>query len=155
MDSITPYLPLHQGLLPKWLLFIGVVSIGNSIQSYATLYYTKRIYNADPKRAPSTSKAPAAAYNDISQSTVTPLSARTFGTWTFLTSIVRIYAAYNIDHPAFYQLALWTFVIAGCHFMSEWLIFKTAKWALALSFPVFVANISLVWMLSQWEYYVK
>ncbi|KFY49974.1 hypothetical protein V495_00389, partial [Pseudogymnoascus sp. VKM F-4514 (FW-929)] len=42
MDAILPYLPQHPGFLPKWMLFTSIVAIGNSFQSFATLYYTRR-----------------------------------------------------------------------------------------------------------------
>ena len=85
---------------------------------------------------------------------VTPLSARTFGTWTLLVSIVRLYAAYNIQDPAMYQIALWTYVIALGHFASEWLIFGTVKLNYGLAASVLVASCSLAWMLTVWDGYV-
>jgi hypothetical protein len=68
---------------------------------------------------------------------------------------VRVYAAYNIDHPAFYQLAFITYVVAWAHFTSEWFGFKTARWGEGLAGPVVVSNLSIVWMLAQWGYYVR
>ncbi|KAI9798743.1 MAG: ergosterol biosynthesis protein [Piccolia ochrophora] len=133
---MVAFLPQHDGLLPLWLLLISLVSILNSAQAYSTLKYTQRVYSASP-------------------ASVTALSARTFGTWTFLSSVIRLYAAYNISEPAFYQLAICTFVLAFLHFMSEWNIFKTAAWGAGLAGPVFVASGSLVWMLTQWGYYVQ
>jgi hypothetical protein len=70
-------------------------------------------------------------------------------------SIVRIYAAYNIDNAQIYQMAYWTYVVAFAHFMSEWFYFKTARWGVPLAGPVIVATGSLVWMGLQWSYYVK
>ncbi|ELR06145.1 hypothetical protein GMDG_02019 [Pseudogymnoascus destructans 20631-21] len=61
MDAILPYLPQHAGFLPKWMLFTSIVAIGNSVQSFVTLYYTRRIYNIDPARPkalPATPSAP-------------------------------------------------------------------------------------------------
>jgi hypothetical protein len=86
---------------------------------------------------------------------VTPLSARTFGTWTLIQSFVRLYAAYNISNPAFYQLAFLTYVVAAGHFMSEWWVYKTTHWGPGLAGPVLVASSSLVWMVMQWDFYVK
>ena len=88
---------------------LAAVSIGNSIQTYTTLSYTKRVYSAKPNE-------------------VTGLSARTFGTWTFVTAIVRIIAAYHLNDPTMYLLAFVVFLGANLHFMSEWLVFKTTKW---------------------------
>jgi len=113
-----------------------MLSIGNSVQAYLTLTYTRRVYSA-----------PATV--------ITPLSARTFGTWTLLSSIVRLYAALNIHDPLMYRLALLTYVVAWGHFVSEWLVFKTARCGLGLAAPLCVATASLVWMLGCWDWYVR
>jgi hypothetical protein len=86
---------------------------------------------------------------------VTPLSARTFGTWTLIQSMVRLYCAYNVSNPQIYQMAFLTYAVAWCHFMSEWFVFRTAKWGTPLAGPVIVANSTIVWMLVQWGFYVK
>lgn len=72
-----------------------------------------------------------------------------------LQSMVRLYAAYHIDNPQIYQMAFWTYVVAAAHFMSEWLYYKTARWGAPLAGPVIVANLSLVWMVAQWGFYVQ
>ncbi|KAI9774616.1 MAG: ergosterol biosynthesis protein [Geoglossum simile] len=134
-SALVALLPSHQGLLPSWLLFISTVSLFNSVQNYTTLSLTRRVYAAQPAQT-------------------TPLSARTFGTWTAITSVVRLYAAYHITNPQVYQLALWSYVVALAHFMSEWLIFKTARLGAGLTGPLVVATMSLSWMVSQWEFYI-
>ena len=70
-----------------------------------------------------------------------------------LSSIIRMYAAYNISDPLVYHLTLWTFVLALAHFLSEWLLFGTATMGRGLIGPMCVATGSLVWMLVQWEFY--
>ncbi|EAT79072.1 hypothetical protein SNOG_13625 [Parastagonospora nodorum SN15] len=82
-------LPSTPGLLPKWLLFTAIVSVGNSIQAYSTLAFTSRVYNPTSIDPPPTTPKH-----------VTALSSRTFGTWTFLAAVIRMYAAYNIENPA-------------------------------------------------------
>lgn len=69
--------------------------------------------------------------------------------------LVRLYAAYNITNPAFYQLAICTYAVAWGHFMSEWLIFGTTRLGKPLAGPLVVANASLIWMFLQWGWYVK
>jgi hypothetical protein len=134
-STLSAFVPSHQGLLPSWLLFISLVALFNSIQNYTTISLTQRVYAAQPKLT-------------------TPLSARTFGTWTALSSIIRLYAAYHITNPQVYQLALFSYVVAFAHFMSEWLIFRTAKLGAGLTGPLVVATTSLVWMVIQWEFYI-
>jgi hypothetical protein len=41
-------LPSSPGLLPKWQLFVTVLAIFNSVQNFATLRLTRRIYNNVP-----------------------------------------------------------------------------------------------------------
>lgn len=89
-----------------------------------------------------------------SGSEISALSSRIFGTWTIISAIVRLYAAYNISNPQLYQLAICAYAVAWAHFMTEWLVFKTAAWGRGLAGPIFISTGSLVWMLSQWGYYV-
>lgn len=89
-----------------------------------------------------------------SPSPVTPLSARTFGTWTAITAIIRLYAAYHIKETAVYELALWSFGIAWLHFVSEWMVFQTTRLGPGLIGPLIVSTGSLVWMSMQRDYYL-
>lgn len=124
------------GKLPYWLLFISVVSIFNSLQTYQKdLTLTKRVYNAKPQQ-------------------VTNLSARTFGTWTLITSIVRLYGAYYITNPQVYQLTQFTFGVAAVHFLSEWLIYRTTLLGKGLAGPLIVSSLSLGWMWMYKDFYV-
>lgn len=121
----------------------------NSLQAYLTLHYTRQVYASSslPKTSTTTTSQ--------QQLQVNPLQSRTFGTWTSLSSIIRLYAAYHITDPLIYQLALWSYVIAWGHFMSEWLVFGTAKWGRGLAGPVVVSTGSLVWMGWCWGEYVE
>ncbi len=78
VDLVNPYLPKLPGLLPKWLLFISVVSVFNSAQTYSGIELTQKVYEGKPHQ-------------------VTELSARTFGTWTLVSCIIRGYAAYYLN----------------------------------------------------------
>jgi hypothetical protein len=136
-------IPLNLSSLTRPLPQIAIVSIGNSIGCYTSLRGTREVYSgAAPSPAPP------------SKSPVTPLSARTFGTWTALSSVVRLYAAYHIHEKAVYELCLWTYGIAFAHFLSEWWVFGTAKWGRGLASPVVVSTGTLVWMMRQWGAYV-
>jgi hypothetical protein len=126
---------------------VSLVSVLNSVQAYISLAPTRKVY---PGPSPTTASTPAAAL-----SPVTPLSARTFGTWTLISSIVRLYAAYHISNPQVYELAFWTYGVAWLHFGSEWFVFGSTRFGPGLAGPVVVASGSLVWMWSQWGYYVQ
>lgn len=133
------------------LLQISLVSVGNSIQAYTSIYPTQRVYPG-PLNPPPTSPSVNPL---IANSPVTPLAAHLFGTWTVIQSLVRLYAAYNIDNPRFYELAFLTYVVAFAHFGSEWFVFKSTRWGAGLAGPVVVATGSLVWMWVQWGFYVQ
>lgn len=139
---------------------VSVISLANSIQAYLGLSATRQVYagpspNPNHKSAKLPSGIPANTVPPASTSPVTPLSARTFGTWTALSSIVRLYGAYHISNPAVYEMVLWTYGIAFAHFASEWLIFRSARWGKGLAGPVIVSTVSTTWMLLQWGFYVK
>ncbi|KAI9682671.1 MAG: ergosterol biosynthesis protein [Trizodia sp. TS-e1964] len=143
MDNLRAYLPQSEGLLPQWLLLVSLISIGNSIQAYSTLAYTRRVYAGS-----STSLPPHV-------SPATPLSSRTFGTWSLLSGLLRLYAAYHVGDAALYELVMCSYVVGCAHFASEWLVFGSAKWNAGLASPLVVAGGSLVWMLTQWGFYVR
>lgn len=126
MSAWVAYLP--DGNLGKWTLFISAVSFFNSIQCYlGDLRLSRRIYTGAPNQ-------------------VTPLSNRTFGTWTAAVAIVRMYAAYHLDDPVVWRISLSTYLLAGFHFLSEWLVFGTAKFGAGLLGPLVVASVTPVWM---------
>ena len=78
-------------------------------------------------------------------------SGRRFGTWTFLSGIVRIYAAYNIDSSDLYNLAMWTYGIAAVHFVTEWLVFGVRDWG--RKYALLVSTSTLGWMLVRSMFY--
>jgi len=85
---------------------------------------------------------------------VSPLSARTFGTWTLLSAVIRFVGAYHLSSQPVYYITLSSFVLAGFHFVSEWLVYKTAKLGAGLYGPLIVATVTTVWMTLQKDYYV-
>lgn len=159
MADLLTYLPPFDGLLPKWLFLVritcfilmypsihqlimfqvSVVSAANSLQAYRSEIYAAQLYNAKTTDG---------------RSAVNPLSARTFGTWTFLSAVVRMYAAYNITTPAVYDLAAWTYGIALVHFVGEWLGFGSAQLKGRFVSPLIVASGTLAWMLTQRDAYL-
>ena len=70
-----------------------------------------------------------------------------YGTWTFLSSIVRMYAAWKIESFDLYVLAMWTYGVATVYFSLEITVYKVqdprAKWA------ILVAVMTLAWMAMQ------
>ena len=135
--SAFPRLPSKQALRTNDInVQVSLTSFGNTIQAYLTTKNTREVY---VQSGPET----------------TALSSRLFGTWTIVSAVVRLYAAYNISNPQVYQLAIWAYAIAWVHFMSEWMVFKTAAWGRGLAGPAFISTGSLVWMFSQWGYYVQ
>lgn len=136
---------------------ISVVSLANSIQSYTSLAGTRAVYSGTVRSPKKPDGVPASTLRTSSSdlSPVTELSARTFGTWTAITSIIRLYAAYHINDKPVYEMALWTFGVAWAHFISEWLFFGTAKFGKGLIGPLVVSTGTGYWMLSQYGAYVN
>ncbi|KAF6013879.1 hypothetical protein HII13_001128 [Brettanomyces bruxellensis] len=134
IDTLTTHLPTAPGILPKWLFFISVVSVFNSVQTYVNLALTKQVYANKPEE-------------------VTPLSARTFGTWTLISAIIRYFAAYHINDINVYNICIASYCVALWHFGSEWLYYKSCKFDKGLFGPLIVSTCSIAWMLSQREFY--
>jgi hypothetical protein len=86
---------------------------------------------------------------------VTGLSSRLFGIWTLLSIVVRTYAAFNLANREVYAIALSTYIIVSGFFLSEWLVYKTVVLGREIAPTFVVATVSLIWMITQWEYYVK
>ena len=106
--------------------------------------------------------APASSYNSRETAAklgatdqCTPLAARLFGTWTLVQSLVRMFAAFHLDSEPMYRLALATYVVALVHFSSEYWYFKSMTFGKPQAFPFALATIGIVWMVSQYSYYVE
>jgi hypothetical protein len=119
---------------------VSVISAANSLEAYRSDNYAAQLYNGKTADG---------------RSFVSPLSSRTFGTWTFLSAVVRMYAAYNITTPVVYDLAIWSFGLALVHFVGEWLVFGSAQLKGRFVSPLIVASSTLAWMLSQREAYLS
>jgi hypothetical protein len=146
--------------------------MGNALQNYATLHYTRRIYNGrfvanhalppaskgyNPEDSTRIVKPASATGKDAEKSRdqVSPLAARLFGTYTFLAGIIRFYACYQLENPAMYQLAMWTHVIAAIHFTTEMLAFKTIRFSGPQVFPFMAGYGGAIWMVMQYSHYVQ
>ncbi|CDO72472.1 hypothetical protein BN946_scf184980.g13 [Trametes cinnabarina] len=129
-------LPQGPGWLPTWQLIVAVTATLNTIGSLTSVAGSRRLYN----------NAPAF---------VNPLQSRTFAIWTLTSAVVRFYAAYNINNKLIYDLALFTYLFAFFHFGSELMIFRTARPSPPNMSPVVVSTTSLVWMLTQYNFYVR
>ncbi|KIX02180.1 uncharacterized protein Z518_08119 [Rhinocladiella mackenziei CBS 650.93] len=146
---MTSILPQSEGFLPLYILFVAVTSIGNAVQSYITLSYTRRLYPGQPMSAAKDKKSPA------DSSPVTPLSSRIFGTWTLAVGIVRIFAAYHIKEASWYQMQMLTNVVGLVHFGLEAFVYQTSQPSGPWLAPVSVATIGLVWSIVQYGFYVQ
>ncbi|KAH9817678.1 hypothetical protein DFH28DRAFT_1081280 [Melampsora americana] len=123
-------------LLYLWIFLIGLISIFNTLQNFLTLKFTQKIYNQEPKL-------------------VNSLQSRTFAIWTLTSGLIRIYTAYNIHHQALYQLTIGSYLIALFHFGTEFMVFKTCQFSSGLISPLIVASTSLIWMIRQYDFYVR
>lgn len=71
-----------------------------------------------------------------------------------MASMIRFFGAYYTSHPAVYNMTIWTFVLAGFHFGTEWLVFGTAKLGKGLAGPLTTVALTLPWMILQRDFYV-
>ncbi|EIW79985.1 Erg28-like protein [Coniophora puteana RWD-64-598 SS2] len=131
------FLPQAEGLLPKFQLVAASLSIFNTVQNFATLKFTRRLYGLAPPQS------------------VTNLHARTFAVWTLTSAVVRGYAAYHINNKSIYDMALLTYLIAFGHFTSEIFVYRTAKVMSPVFSTLVISTVSLVWMTTQYDFYVK
>ncbi|KAJ3281900.1 ergosterol biosynthesis protein [Rhizoclosmatium sp. JEL0117] len=123
--------------LGKFILVIGVAAVYNSIQCFVPkMRLTHRIYALKPKEA-------------------TPLAARQMGLWTFTSAVIRIYAAYNLENAALYQLCMITFACALFNFLGEIIVHKTAPVSSPGVWPALaVSSIGLVLMTLNYSVFV-
>lgn len=137
LTAILPVTTPNGGYLPHWLFFISIVSIFNSIQAYFSTDLTKKVYaNAPPTE-------------------ISPLGVRTFGTWTFITSIIRLYGSwYLVGNKQIYELCLWSFMVAFGHFYLELSVYKNCKFDKGFMGPLIVSTTSIIWMATQKEFYL-
>ncbi|KAI1170620.1 transmembrane domain-containing protein [Nemania sp. FL0916] len=183
INTLKSYLPPGEGYLPYYMFGLSVIAVGNSLQNYLTLHYSRRLYNGQfipnpslPRKSASfdpedsTNKlAPAFATNNTdgngngntntkdgrTTDQVTPLAARLFGTYTFVSAVVRLYASYHLHLAPVYHMAVWTYVVALFHFASEWAVYRTAYLGPPILFPFFFASVGIVWMTTQYSFYVQ
>jgi len=168
MDFLPSILPPAKGILPYYMLFLSIMSIGNSLQAYTTLHFSRRVYDGrfirNPKLPPasaqynpedSAKKLIPAQDNPRATDQLTPLAGRLFGTWTLITCIVRCYAAYNLHVGPMYTVAMWTYVVALGHFASELFVFKSMGFGLPQIFPFTFATAALIWMPMVRSHYVE
>ncbi|KAF4628991.1 hypothetical protein G7Y89_g9157 [Cudoniella acicularis] len=129
--------PSHGGLLPYWLLVTSAASLFNTIGCYTTPRIALTTYEGR-----------------LAESQVTAFGARMFGTWTALSCVMRLVAAYNITEPSVYYLALCTYFVALSHFASEWLVFGTMKAGRGIAPVLIVPTFSIMWMTTQRNFYL-
>ncbi|KAI0439087.1 ergosterol biosynthesis protein-like protein Erg28 [Xylaria telfairii] len=136
MDKF-PFLPLHEGYLPSFLLIPALMAAVHTVVCYV--------------------QSPAVSLTQFSGSAAPPpsgLLARVYGVKNIYTSLIRFYAAYHISNPQVYDLAALTF--AGVLFLygAEVFVFKTARLQETL-FSFFLSGSALVWMVSQRDWYLS
>jgi hypothetical protein len=111
--------------------------------------YTRRVYPG-PRAANLN-----AGIDPQKTSPATPLSSRTFGTWNAAVGIVRIFAAYHINEPAWYQMQMITNIVGLIHFSLEAFVYKTSPPSGPWLAPVLVSSFGLIWSVLQYGFYVK
>ncbi|KAI9805019.1 MAG: ergosterol biosynthesis protein [Piccolia ochrophora] len=130
------YLPPGPGLLPYWLLLSATSAFTHTIMTLVSPIASIKMYSSA-----------------VGESMKSPLAARLFGIMDTYSSLIRVFAAYQLRDPSLYTLAMCTYVIVLLHFGSEWLVFGTAR-AKETQFSLTFAGVSLIWMVWCREWYV-
>ncbi|KAJ2369010.1 ergosterol biosynthesis protein [Coemansia sp. RSA 2611] len=129
-------LALPEGGLPKFIWLSAAFSVFNTVQCMVQpLGMTRRIYSQQPQQ-------------------VTPLTSHLFAAWTALSAILRYKCAFNMGDALLYDITFWSYVIAGAHFMSEVLVFRTVKLPGPVLSTFCVAVTSILWMIKDRDVYV-
>jgi hypothetical protein len=84
----------------------------------------------------------------------TSLLAHVYAVKNFYTFAMRLYAVYNLNNGAVYNLAMLSYAGVIWLYLTEWAIWKTAKGkdaAVALT----TSTIGLSWMLAQRGWYLR
>ncbi|WVQ85590.1 hypothetical protein IAT38_007756 [Cryptococcus sp. DSM 104549] len=135
MSSLLSILPSGaSGILPYWLFLTSVAGTYNAVQNYFVLWQSKEVYAGKSEE-------------------MTFLAGRLFAAWTALASLIRGLAAYNINDPNLYKLAIGTYAVATFHFTTELLVFKSVKPNRASIGPLIVGWTGLIWTLTQRGFY--
>uniref|UniRef100_A0A8C8R4U3 Ergosterol biosynthesis 28 homolog n=1 Tax=Pelusios castaneus TaxID=367368 RepID=A0A8C8R4U3_9SAUR len=121
-------------VLRSWLVMVSIIAIGNTLQSFRDhSFLSEKLYTGTPNL-------------------VNGLQARTFGIWTLLSSVIRCSCAIDIHNKILYHLALFTFLMALGHFLSEVFIYGTAAPTIGVLAPLMVASFSILGMLIGLQY---
>ena len=108
---------------------VGMVAFGNTIFCFIDFSFLgNRLYTGSPEK-------------------VNDLASRLFGIWTFLAAILRITCAISFYNKAVYHLTFISFLVALFHFLSEVLMYKTAKLDVGVLTPIIISALSMVLML--------
>ncbi|KAJ2784207.1 ergosterol biosynthesis protein [Coemansia javaensis] len=128
---------LPAGGLAKFVLLSAAFSAFNTAQCIvAPLGMTRRIYSRQPQQ-------------------VTSLTSHVFAAWTALSAVLRYQCAYNMDNAALYDLTFWSYVIAGAHFLSEILVFRSIRFPGPVISTFCVAATAILWMIKDRDVYIR
>jgi hypothetical protein len=84
----------------------------------------------------------------------TPLLAHVYGVKNIYTSLIRAYAAYQINNQALYDLATFTYVGVLFLFITEMVVWRTVRLREAV-FPFVNAGMGLAWTTLAREWYTS
>ncbi|KAF8213826.1 ergosterol biosynthesis protein-like protein Erg28 [Mycena galopus ATCC 62051] len=128
-------LPESEGFLPYFLIYAGL----------SATIHTAVCYLGTPTAA-------LKQFSGRASPPQTGLLARVYGLKNIHTSLIRLYAAYHLDNPQLYDLALCTFVGVLFLYGTELVVYKTVRMREGI-FPFVTAGVGLVWMVAQRSWY--
>lgn len=128
-------------------IFFGTRGLIIYQEAFMGAVHTVVCYIASPKASLGQFSGPAAPPPN-------GLLARVYGVKNIYTSLIRLYAAYNISNPQVYDLAIFT--ICGVLFLygGEVFVYKTSRMK-EMWFTFLLSCPGLVWMITQRAWYTS
>ncbi|XP_061356261.1 ergosterol biosynthetic protein 28, partial [Gastrolobium bilobum] len=80
----------------------------------------------------------------FSNSAMTEVHGRTFGTWTLLTCTLCYICAFNLDNKPLYLATFLSFIYAFGHFLTEYLIYHTMAISNLTTVGIFAGMINFI-----------
>eukprot|EP00128_Syssomonas_multiformis_P017515 Colp12_sorted_trinity150504_noHs@15960 len=85
----------------------------------------------------------------VSEANITDLTARMFGSWTFLAGLLRLYCAADINSKSTYQVTMWSFALVFAEFAAEVFLYNTAALTPGIVLPFIISGGSFLWMAAE------
>jgi hypothetical protein len=151
---MAAYLPQSNGYLPYFLLAVSKLYLSLSKDQYSRCksslmagIHTVVCYLSPPTVS-------LRQFSGPRHPPPTPLLAHVYGVKNVYTSLIRAYAAYQINNQALYDLATFSYMGVLFLFITEMVVWRTVRLREAI-FPFVNAGVGLAWTVLAREWYTN